>query len=301
MENEDFKKKIEETSEIGSVIFCSDPIVYLSGLPSLRAGEKVISEDGEIGMSYELDRKKVAVLMFQTEKIEAGKRMARTGDFFKIPISQKILGRVVSPLCLPLDKMGPVLGKKDYLPVIAEAPGITKRVKINKPLETGVMMVDLLVPIGYGQREAVIGDSKTGKTAFLLQLISNQAKKGAICIYVGIGKESSALKSVENYFKEMGIFERVVMLITTADQSSTLHYLAPFSGMAVAEYFRDMGNKVVIVFDDLTTHAKAYREISLLLKRAPGREAYPGDVFHIHATLVERAGNIKTENGKEAS
>lgn len=298
---EEFKKYIEKTGEVGYIIYCSDPIVYLSGLPSLRMGEAVISEDGERGMVYGLDRGKAGILMFETEKIEAAKKMARTDDFLKIPISQSLLGRIINPLCLPLDKLGPVSGEKKHLPVQQKSIGITQRVKISEPLETGVMMVDLLVPLGFGQRETVIGDAKTGKTGFLLQTISNQVKKGTICIYVGIGKESPTLKSVESYLKEMNVFDKTIMMITTSNQSPTLHYLAPFSGMAIAEYFRDQGKKVIIVFDDFTTHAKAYREVSLLLKRAPGREAYPGDVFHIHATLVERAGRFRTLEDKEAS
>ena len=301
MDNQEFKKNIEKTGEVGYIIHCSDPIVYLSGLPSLLMGEEIVSEDGERGMVYGLDRRKAGILMFETERIEAGKRVARTNEFFKVPVSQEVLGRIINPLCQPVDRMGPILGEKEYLPIQRKALGITQRIKVNQPLETGVMMVDLLVPLGYGQREAVVGDAKTGKTVFLLQMISNQVKKGTICIYVGIGKESSSLKSTEAYLREMNVFDRIVMLITTSNQSSTLHYLAPFSGITLAEYFRDKGNNVVIVFDDFTTHAKAYREISLLLKRAPGREAYPGDIFHIHAMLVERAGKVKTSGGKEAS
>lgn len=299
--NEEFKKNKEKTGEVGYVVHCSDPIVYLSGLPSLRIGESVISEDGERGMVYGLDKGKAGILMFETEKIEAGKRMARTDDFFKIPVSHKVLGRIINPLCVPLDRLGPISGEKEYLTVQRRSPGITQRIKVRRPLETGVTMIDLLVPLGYGQREAVVGDAKTGKTVFLLQLITNQVKKGTICIYVGIGKESSTLKSVESYLKEMKVFEKVVMMITTSNQSPTFHYLAPFSGMTIAEYFRDKGNDVVIIFDDFTIHARAYREISLLFKRAPGREAYPGDIFHIHAILMERAGNIKNSDGKEVS
>ncbi len=299
--NQEFEKYIEKTGESGYIIHCSDPIVYLSGLPSLKMGEAIVSEDGERGMVYGLDRRKAGVLMFETEKIEAARKMARTDDFLRIPVSEGLLGRIVDPLCLPIDRKGPVLGAKEYLPIKEKAPGITKRVKVAEPLETGVMMVDLLVPLGYGQRETVIGDAKTGKTNFLLQTISNQAKKGTICVYVGIGKESPTLKSVESYLKEMKAFDKVVMMVTTSSQSAALHYLAPFSGTAVAEYFRNKGHKVIIVYDDFSTHAKAYREISLLLKRAPGREAYPGDIFYVHATLIERAGNIKTADGKEAS
>jgi len=301
MVNEEFQKYLEKTKEIGYVIHVSNPIVYLSGLPFAKAGEEIISEDGEKGMIFGLDRRQAEVLMFEIEKIEAGKRVVRTTEPFKIPLSDKLLGRIVNPLCKPLDRLGPIGGKKEYLPVQREAPGITKRARVNRQLETGVMVVDLLVTLGYGQRETIIGDAQTGKTTFILQAMVNQAKKGTICIYVGIGKESPALKSVESFLKEMKVFDKTVMVITTASQPPTLHYLAPFSGMTIAEYFRDKGYNVLIAFDDLSTHAKAYREISLLLKRPPGREAYPGDIFHLHATLMERAGNIKLEGKKEVS
>ncbi len=301
MENNEFKNYLEATNEVGYVVHCSDSLVYLSGLPSLRIGEEVISENGERGMVYGLDRKKAEILMFEMKRVEAGHKMVRTGDLFKIPVSEKILGRVINPLCRPLDKAGSIMGKKKLLPIQQKAPGIMQRIRISEPLETGVTMVDLLVPIGYGQRETVIGDAKTGKTFFLFQTMVNQARKGAVCIYVAIGKESSSLKKGEDYLKEMGVFDRTIMIITTSNQPATLHYIAPFAGMTIAEYFRDQGNKVIIVFDDLTTHAKAYREISLLLKRSPGREAYPGDIFSLHAMLIERAGFIKISENKEAS
>ncbi len=301
MKHEEFERCLKETGEIGRVIYSSDPIVYVAGLPSLKKGEAIITEDGERGMVFGVSKNQAEVLMFEPGMIRGDKRVARTNDFFKISVSDGLLGRIINPLCLPVDNMGPVSGKKEYHPIQKEAPGITQRVLVDRPLETGVMIVDLLVPLGYGQREMIIGDPKTGKTTLPLQAISNQAKKGSICVYVGIGKESSALKSVEEYIKEMGVFDKVVMVISPSNQPSTLHYIAPFSGMTIAEYFRDKGNDVLIVFDDLSGHSKAYREISLLLKNPPGREAYPGDIFHLHATLVERAGNIKIPDGRTAS
>ncbi len=301
MENEEFKNYLETTKEIGQIVYYSDPIGYVAGLPSVMIGEGIITEDGERGIVYDIERKRSGILMLEGERVEAGKRVTRANELFKIPVSGGLLGRIVNPICQPLDKLGPIAGKKEYLFIQGKAPGITQRIKIHEPLETGVMIVDLLVPLGHGQREAIIGDSKTGKTQFLLQTLSHQAKKGSIGIYVGIAKEASALKSVESYLKEIGTFNKVVMMVTSSSQPLTLHYIAPFSGMAVAEYFRNQGNRVVIGFDDLTTHAKVCREISLLFKRAPGREAYPGDIFHIHASLVERAGNIKLDNGKEVS
>ena len=297
----DFKSYLEKTGEIGQIVGLSHSIVYISGLPGLKPGEMVITENGEKGIVHGLNKKIAEVLMFEPEKLKVGERVVRTNKPFQIPVSQGFLGRIIDPLCQPIDGLGPVFGEKKYLSIQREAPGITQRVRVNKPLETGVMVVDLLVPVGYGQRELVIGDAKTGKTTFLLQAMVSQAKEGIICIYVGIGKETSAVKIVEDYLKEMNVFDKTVMVIATSENPSTINYLSPFSGMTIAEYFRDRGEKVLIIFDDLTSHAKFYREISLLIKRVPGRSSYPGDIFHIQAAVVERAGNIKTPDNKEVS
>lgn len=296
-----FKEWEEKIGEVGFISYFSDPIVYVSGLPSLKIGEEIITEDGERGMSFDLKRTEAGILMFETEKVEVGKKVVRSGEFFKIPVSEGLLGRIVNPLCLPIDNLGSIKGKKIFLPIQRKSFGITRRVRVKEPLETGVTIVDLLIPLGYGQRETVIGDAKTGKTTFLLQTIAFQAKKGTISVYVGIAKEATALKEVEEYLRETKALEKTVIVATTSDQSPALHYLAPLSGITIAEYFRDQGKNVIVVFDDLTTHAKAYREISLLLKRPPGREAYPGDIFHLHAALMERAGRFVTEEGKHAS
>ncbi len=297
----DFKNYLEETGEIGEIVGLSHSIVDISGLPGLKLGEMVITENGEKGMVHGLDKEIAEVLMFDSEKLRVGERVARTNKLFQIPVSQGFLGRIINPLCQPIDDLGPVMGEKKYLSIQRNAPGITQRIRVNKPLETGVMVVDLLVPIGYGQRELVIGDAKTGKTTFLLQTIVSQAKKGVICVYVGIGKETEAVKIVEDYLKEMKVFDQTVMVVATSENPSTINYLSPFSGMTIAEYFRNKGEKVLIIFDDLTSHAKLYREISLLLKRVPGRNSYPGDIFHIQAALLERAGNIKSLDNKEVS
>ena len=297
----DFRSYLEKTGEIGQIVGLSHSIVYISGLPGLKPGEMIITENGEKGIVHGLGKEIAEVLMFEPEKLKVGERVVRTNKPFQIPVSQGFLGRIIDPLCQPIDGLGPVFGEKKYLSIQREAPGITRRVRVNKPLETGVMVVDLLVPVGYGQRELVIGDAKTGKTTFLLQAMVSQAKEGIICIYVGIGKETSAVKIVEDYLKEMNVFDKTVMVIATSENPSTINYLSPFSGMTVAEYFRDRGEKVLIIFDDLTSHAKFYREISLLIKRVPGRSSYPGDIFHIQAAVVERAGNIKTPDNKEVS
>ncbi len=298
---ETFKKYLEETGEIGQVVGQNHYLAYVSGLPTLKLGEMVMTENEERGLVHGLNKEMAEILMLDGGKLKVDQQVARSNSFFQIPVSPELLGRIINPLGRAIDGLGPISGEKKYLPIQREAPGITKRARVRKFLETGVMVVDLLVPIGYGQRELVIGDAKTGKTLFLLQTMSNQAKKGLVCIYVGIGKETSAIKAVEEYLKEMKVFEKTIMIVATPENPSTINYLSPFSGMTIAEYFRDRGKNVLIVFDDLTSHAKFYREISLLIKRLPGRSAYPGDIFHIQAALLERAGNIKAQDGKEVS
>jgi len=298
---EEFKHYIEKTGEIGYITAINYSIASVSGLPTLKLNEMIITEQGEKGIVHGLEKDKAEVLMLGSRNLKIGERVAKTNEPFRIPVSQDLLGRIINPLAHPLDGLGPIRGEKKYLSIYRKAPGITCRARVKEPLETGVMIVDLLVPIGYGQRELVIGDPKTGKTAFLLQTITTQAKKGVICIYVAIGKEVASVKSVEEYLKEMGVFEKTVIVVSTSKDPNTINYLAPFSGMTIAEYFRDHGKKVLIVFDDLTTHAKFYREISLLLRRIPGRASYPGDIFHLHATLLERAGNLKGPDNKEVS
>ena len=301
MKNNKFKKYLERTGEVGRISGVNQSIISVTGLPSVRTKEMIVTENGERGMVYEVQKEEAQVLMFDLKRAQGGKRVARSGEFFKVPVSKGLLGRVANPLCMPIDGEGPIRGDKERMEIEREAPGITERVEVNRPLETGVTAVDLMVPVGYGQREMVVGDAKTGKTTILLQAITNQVRKGVICVYVGIGKETSALKAVESYFRKKEVFDGVSMITTSSNDYPTMHYLAPLSGMTVAEYFRDLGNDVLIVFDDLSNHSKAYRELSLLLKNPPGREAYPGDIFHLHAGIIERAGNIKGPDGGEVS
>ncbi len=288
-----FWEHLFKTQEIGHIYSLSHNIAFVSGLPGLKLGEMIVTESGEIGFCHGLKKDLAEVLMIATQKLKIGEKVARTNRGLEIPAKEGLLGRIINPLCQPIDNLGPIQGAITYQKVIEKAPPFIERVKINKFLETGVIIVDLLVPIGLGQRELVIGDAKTGKTAFLLQVIASQAKKGAICIYVGIGKKDTAIRWVEESLKAQGILANTILMATSPDDSPTLIYLAPYSGMAIAEYWRAKEKNVLIIFDDLTTHAKIYREISLLLKRAPGRDCYPGDIFHIQAALMERAGNIK--------
>jgi len=298
---DDFNDYLKKYGEIGYIVSLFHSVAYVSGLPELKPGEMVITESGKIGITHGLKKESAEILMVDVKGLKVKERVARVGKEFEIRVGQGLLGRVINPLSRPVDDQGPIGGEKEYQKIKRGAPSFIERIRVNKSLETGVMMVDLLVPIGYGQRELVIGDAKTGKTTFLLQSIVSQVKKGMICVYVGIGKKDTAIKWAEEYLKKQGVFDKVIIIHTTPDDSPTLIYLAPYSGMSIAEYFRDKGKNVLIILDDLSTHAKVYREISLLLKRVPGRDSYPGDIFHIHAELLERAGNIKDKENKEVS
>jgi F-type H+-transporting ATPase subunit alpha len=295
-----FNDYLEESGEVGYITSLSQSIILVSGLPFLRLGEMIVTEGEEKGLVYGLQENLAEVLMFETKNLKVGQRVTRTQSMFTLGIGKGVLGRVLNPILQPIDNLGPIVGEKEYFPIEKEAPNIIQRVRINKPLETGVMVVDFLVPLGYGQRELVVGDEKTGKTTFLLRAISHQTKKGVICIYTCIGKKISDVKEIEENLKRSGAFYKTSLIVALPNLPAPLIFLAPFTGITVAEYFRDKGENVILVLDDMTTHAKVYREISLLLKRSPGRDAYPGDIFHIHAQIMERAGNIRVGN-KEMS
>ncbi len=300
MSESQFEKYLNKTNEIGYIDSVNHSIIRVSGLPDLKPNERVIVEGDQQGIAYNLKEEGAEILMIDDQNLKTKKRVTRTDNFFRIEVSSELKGRIIDPLCNPIDNKGPISGEKSYRELENPAPNITERDIVKRPLETGVSKVDLLVPLGHGQRELILGDKKTGKTTFLLQTIANQAKQGTTCIYVSIGKKSSDLREVENYLKRLGIKDNVIIIRAGAGESSPLLYIAPYSGMSIAEYFRDKGDDVLIVFDDLTTHAKIYREISLILKRPPGRSSYPGDIFHIHASLLERAGNIKSNKKKES-
>ncbi|MEX0617059.1 MAG: F0F1 ATP synthase subunit alpha [Candidatus Woykebacteria bacterium] len=292
-----FDDYLRETQEIGRVESVLNTVIYLSGLPKAKLSEVVITETGKKGIVQSIDPELVEVILLESDLPVIGERVARTGENMKIQVSQNLLGRVVGPLMNTQDGLGPAMGEKESRPVFNKAPGIQERVKISEQLETGVAIVDYMIPLGKGQRELILGDQKTGRTTFLLQTIYNQAKKGTICIYVGIGKKKSDIKSIEDYLQKTGILGNCVIVFASSADPASLVYLAPYSAFTLAEYFRDLGKDVLIVLDDLTNHAKFYREISLLSKKMPARESYPGDIFHIHAKILERAGRIKYGSG----
>lgn len=295
-----FKDYLEKTQEIGRISGINHSIIKVSGLPTLQLNEMIIAQDGQRGIAYNLGPELAEILMLDTEGLEVNKAVTRTNETLQLEVNSNFLGRTVDPLGRPVDGKGPISGEKESQPLENLAPNITQRTRVKRHLQTGVTKVDLLIPLGYGQRETILGDKKTGKTTFLLQVIANQVRQGTICIYVSIGKRASDLKIVESYLTQMGVSDQVIIVRAGAGEPSPVVYLAPYSGMSIAEYFRNQGKDVLIIFDDLSTHAKIYRELSLLLNRPPGRSSYPGDIFHIHAALLERAGNMKIE-GQEVS
>jgi len=297
-----FDKSLDEFGEVGRVELISYPIVEVNGLPSAFSQEVVIFENGMLGQVTAAKKDSVEVLLFSTDPVTAGTRVARTGSTLHIPVGDKLLGKTIDSLGHSLYPSKPVGDIDNFRPIESESPGIEKRSKINKPLETGVSVVDMLVPLGMGQRELVVGDRKTGKTNFLLQTILNQANKGTICIYVGIGKKKAEILNVEDYVEKNNIKDKTIIVASSSTDSAGIIYLTPYTGMTIAEYFRDQGKDVLIILDDLSTHAKYYREIALLGRNFPGRNAYPGDIFYTHGRLVERAGNfVMEEGGKEVS
>ena len=296
-----FADYLNETGEYGIVQAIETPLFYVSGLPTVRPQEVVITENGSRGIVQVLLPDLVEVLMLEARNLTHREKVARVSEPASIAISEQVLGRVIDPLGNTLDGLGPVGGKKLMLPIDKKAPGILQRSRVVDPLETGVTIVDMMVQIGKGQKELVAGDQKTGKTVFLLQTMIRQAQLGAVCVYVFIGKKKSDLKRVETNLAKSGALKNVAIVAASSSDPVSYVYFAPFAGFTIAEFFRDMGRDVLIILDDMTTHAKYYREIALVAKKTPGRGSYPGDIFHHQARLMERAGNIRLANGKTAS
>lgn len=296
----DFSFYLNSTQEIGYVEKTTSSIIYASGLPKSKPGEMVIFENENLGQILSLSPNFIEILVFSQNPVKPGIRLVRTNEFLKIPVGFELLGNVISPLGFPLDplssKRPPLLRQAINNP----ASGILTRRTIKKQLETGVSLVDLVIPLGYGQRELIIGDRKTGKTNFLLQAVLTQAKQGNICVYAAIGKRKLDIKELKDFFIKQKVFDRVVIVASGSEDPTGIIYLTPYSAMTISEYFRDEGNNVFLVLDDLSTHAKFYREISLVGKRFPGRNSYPGDIFYIHSSLLERAGNFITPKGEKA-
>ena len=283
--------------ETGTVLMVGDGIARASGLSNCMAGELLEFEDGSYGMAQNLEENSVSVVLFGSgENISEGQLVKRTGKVVSVPVGEGMIGRVVNALGQPIDGAGPITAA-EYRPIESPAPGICERKGVNQPLQTGIKAIDSMVPIGRGQRELIIGDRQTGKTAIAIDTIINQKGQNVKCIYVAIGQKASTVARVVNNLEKHGAMEYTIVLASMASDSSSLQYIAPYAGTALAEYFMYKGKDCLIVYDDLSKHAVAYRAISLLLGRPPGREAYPGDVFYLHSRLLERSSRLSDELG----
>ncbi len=295
-----FKQYLDEIGEIGFVDQIAGPVVYASGLPNIRPHELVIFENGKMGQVFSLTQNFAEILVFTKHPVKVGTKIARTGHFLEIPVGKELLGKTIDPFGNATLDSKPIGKTAEKRPVENTPLGIVDRKTIKKSLETGVSVVDLLIPIGKGQRELVIGDRKTGKTNFLFQAGVSAAKQNDVCIYAAIGKKREDIKKAEEFFIKNKVMGNVVIISSTSQDAPGAIYITPYSAMTIAEYFRDQGRDVLLILDDLSTHAKFYREIALLGKRFPGRNSYPGDIFYTHSRLMERAGNFITNNGESA-
>lgn len=295
LESADLSVKLEE---IGTVLQVSDGVARIYGLDNAEAGELLEFESGIMGVVMNLEVDNVgAVLLGPTDEVKEGMSVKRTNRIASIGVSEKMLGRVVDPLGNPLDGLGEIDGEKIEMPLERKAPGVIFRQPVNEPLQTGIKAIDAMIPIGRGQRELIIGDRQTGKTAIAVDTIINQRSeyekgKPVYCIYVAIGQKGSTVASLVNTLREKGAMDYTVVVSATAADPAALQYYAAFSGAAIGEYFRDTGRSALVIYDDLSKQAVAYREVSLILRRPSGREAYPGDVFYLHSRLLERAAKI---------
>jgi len=284
--------------EIGKVLQVSDGVVRLYGLTHAEAGELLDCGNGVMAVVMNLEEDNVgAVLLGPTDLVKEGMTVRRTGRIASIDVSEQMLGRVVDPLGNPLDGLGPIEGEKTQMPLERKAPGVIFRQPVNEPLQTGIKAIDAMIPIGRGQRELIIGDRQTGKTAIAIDTIINQregflAGQPVYCIYVAVGQKGSTVANIVETLRAKGAMDYTVVVAATAADPAAMQYYAPFAGAAIGEYFRDTGRAALVVYDDLSKQAVAYREVSLILKRPSGREAYPGDVFYLHSRLLERAAKI---------
>ena len=293
---EDYKPA-ETSAEGGVVISSADGIVHVEGMNRAVYGEIVTFENGAKGMVESVEPEQLGVMLFDgAETVGVGTMVTRSGKRAGIPVGDAFLGRVISPLGEPIDGKGPIEAE-GYNPIEKQAPSILERQSVDTPLHTGILAIDSMFPIGRGQRELIIGDRQTGKTSIATDTILNQKGKGVICIYVAIGQKASTVAKVVSTLQNHGAMEYSIVVSATASDPASLQYIAPYAGTAMAEYFMYQGKDVLIIYDDLSKHAVAYRALSLLIRRPPGREAYPGDVFYLHSRLLERAAKLDDEHG----
>ncbi|MBO5369351.1 MAG: F0F1 ATP synthase subunit alpha, partial [Clostridia bacterium] len=291
-----YNSKIE-MKETGTVILVGDGIARVYGLRQCMASELLEFEDGSFGMAQNLEEETVSVaLLSDNNTIREGTSVKRTGRVVSVPVGEALLGRVVDALGNPIDGKGPI-ATNETRPIESEAPGIIERKSVSVPLQTGIKAIDSMIPIGRGQRELIIGDRQTGKTEIAIDTIINQKNTDVICIYVAIGQKNTSVVQLTNELSKAGAMDYTIIVSASASESAPLQYVAPYCGCAMAEYFREKGKDVLIIYDDLSKHAVAYRALSLLIRRPPGREAYPGDVFYLHSRLLERAACVAPEYG----
>lgn len=295
-EIEKFNTDIEITN-VGRVIQVGDGIARIYGLQSCMASELLEFPNGVMGMAFNLEEDNIGcVILGPYAEIKEGMEVKRTGRVVEVPVGPPMVGRVVNALGQPLDGKGPI-DAKEFYPVERKAPGVIPRQSVHEPLQTGIKAIDSMTPIGRGQRELIIGDRGTGKTAIAVDTILNQKGQNVVCIYVGIGQKASTIAGIVRVLEENGAMEYSTVVAATAADPSPLNFLAPYAGCAMGEWFRDNGKHALIIYDDLSKHAVAYREMSLLMRRPPGREAYPGDVFYLHSRLLERAAKMNADHG----
>jgi len=300
---EELKKQIEgitndgDVQKVGEVLEVGDGVVKLTGLSDLMASEMVTFPDGTVGVALNLEEDQVGVMILGDYKgIKEGDQATATGKILSIPVSAKMIGRVVNPLGQAIDGKGDIEAEKNY-PIEREAAGVIARKSVDQPLQTGIKAIDALIPVGRGQRELIIGDRQTGKTAVAIDTIINQADQDMICVYVAIGQKESKIARIVAELEKRGAMDHTIIVTAGVSESAAFSFIAPYSGTAIAEYFMDQGKDVLIVHDDLSKHAWAYRQISLILRRPPGREAYPGDIFYLHSRLLERSCRRSEEVG----
>lgn len=294
IKNYENKTKLDET---GYVIEVGDGIAHVYGLDNCMSNELVEFPNGEMGMALNLEESSVSVVILGSDReIKEGDIVKRTGSVVSVPVGEGLIGRVVDALGQPVDDKG-TIEAKEIVPIETSAPPILARSPVNRPLQTGIKAIDSMIPIGKGQRELIIGDRQTGKTVIVTDTIINQKDKNVICIYVAIGQKRSTVAQIQDTLAKNGAMDYSIIVSATASETAPLQYIAPYSGCAIAEYFMRKGRDVLIVYDDLSKHAVAYRALSLLIRRPSGREAYPGDVFYLHSRLLERAAQLSPENG----
>ncbi len=296
-----YNQHLQKIGEYGVVYQVNHPIVFIDGLPKVKTREVIVFENGAKGEVFAINRGKVEARVFSHDPILVGTKVTRTDQLLGIPVGKELLGHVINPLGEPLDPSVAFTPPKQTRQLDANPIGISGRKKITTQLLTGVSLVDLLLPLGRGQRELVIGDRKTGKTSLLMTTIKKQVSEGVVAIYAGIAKRKSDIKKMQEFFEKEKIMNKVIIVATSSNDSTSLIYQTPYAGMTIAEHFRDLGINTLLILDDLSTHAKFYREISLLAKRFPGRDSYPGDIFYTHSKLLERAGNFKHPTVGEVS